>query len=95
MSSLALMFELGYELCKAAWRVLRHGVAEPPAPPRPGEVYEHANGNRYVVLFITNTKHHNRRHAPQVVYRGANMDGLWSRPLSEWSLKMTLVGDQR
>lgn len=56
-----------------------------PYDPKPGELWEHmATGNKYVVLYVTNTGHKSDKHPEDVVYRSFNSDAVWSRPLTSW-----------
>ena len=57
--------------------------------PQPGEQWQHKNGLKYTVLFVTNTTVERPGHAPDVVYQGDH-GSMWSRPLADWHRSMTL-----
>jgi hypothetical protein len=57
--------------------------------PSEGSVWQHRNGNRYLVLAIANhASDRPERYPKTVVYQGAN-GNIWSRPLSDWHRSMT------
>ena len=62
---------------------------------QPDDVWRHANGREYRILFITNTSHSNANHPCDVVYESLPYrDHKWSRPLSDWFRSFTLVSRQ-
>ncbi|GAB6071534.1 hypothetical protein JCM30760_26320 [Thiomicrorhabdus hydrogeniphila] len=58
---------------------------------KPGQVWEHENGNSYEVLYLANTAHINLNNPITVVYKTLNKNHLWTKPLSNWYKKMNLV----
>jgi hypothetical protein len=61
--------------------------------PRAGDIWQHYNGNQYVVLHIAN-EHTERpeQYPPTVVYAGYENERVWARPLSDWHRSMSYVG---
>ena len=60
--------------------------------PREGSVWQHTNGNRYVVRAITNEYGTDFvRYPVTVVYKGSTNGIMWSRPLSDWHRSMGYV----
>lgn len=56
----------------------------------PGSVWQHTNGNEYMVLMMTNVDSTNDRYPETIIYAGKN-EKIWSRPLSDWHRSMTRV----
>lgn len=62
--------------------------------PKPGSVWQHRNGNRYEVLFLTNDSSERQDRYPRtVVYRNTANGNRYSRALSDWHRSMTWVED--
>lgn len=59
--------------------------------PIPNDIWQHANGNEYRVLFVANDSHKSEDHPEQVVYQSVRGDGHWARPLATWNERMTYV----
>jgi hypothetical protein len=47
-------------------------------------LWQHTNGNRYVVLYITNTAYRHPNYPITVVYQNTDNGTVWSRPLADW-----------
>lgn len=59
---------------------------------RRGNVLRHHSGRVYSVLALANTAHPSEKFPVAVVYQGANGE-VWSRPLSEFDGKFTVLFD--
>lgn len=58
--------------------------------PKEGEVYQHINGNVYVVIAIANENSKRAEYPPSVVYQSKN--GLcWVKPLENFMHKMNRI----
>lgn len=57
--------------------------------PQPGEQWQHRDGVKYTVLFVTNTTVEYAGKHPDVVYQGEH-GSVWSSPLSDWHRDFTL-----
>lgn len=55
-----------------------------------GQVYQHYKGGRYELLCIAKGEATGQ---PMVVYRPEGGGQIWTRPLTEWTEKFTLLGD--
>ena len=49
----------------------------------PGSLWEHYNGNRYVVVAIANQLD-TEKYPKTVVHQNVENDTIWARPLSDW-----------
>lgn len=60
-----------------------------------GKNFKHKNGQRYKVLFLTNTvtdAKRNIEHPIDVIYIGSN-GNKWSRALSDWDRSFTIISE--
>lgn len=58
--------------------------------PNVGEVYQHINGNIYIVTAIANENSLRPEYPPSVVYKGEN-DLTWCKPLVNFLRKMKRI----
>ena len=59
--------------------------------PEANSVWEHTNGNLYIVLMIANEHTADPEKYPvSVVYQGTN-GNVWVRPANDWHRSMTLT----
>lgn len=62
--------------------------------PRAGDVWQHRNGNQYIVMHIANAHTERPEKYPvTVVYMGYDNGRVWARPLSDWHRSMTYFGE--
>lgn len=60
-------------------------------PPAVGSIWQHKNGNRYMVAMITNVGSTRSEYPVTVVYVNVVNGTWWSRPVAEWKRSMSLV----
>lgn len=61
--------------------------------PKVGSVWRHRNGAEYRVIHLANFYSSDVRYPLTVVYQGVVNGKVWSRPMDQWHLSMTLVAE--
>lgn len=59
--------------------------------PDTDQIWQHRNGQRYVVLFVANLPNNDRYPEIVVYYTMGEPHKRWARPLSDWHRSMTFV----
>lgn len=58
----------------------------------PGQIWRHRNGNKYIVVMITNIPDE-EKYPKTIVYMNVNNGSHWSRKYSDWHRSFTFVED--